>query len=77
MTPAAIFEKFKQFEPDMAPKIVSYRAAKTKHRSDRGSAIFMRDLKGGPYIFIYGGDDNWAFFGGHMALEFERTADMK
>lgn len=73
MTPVAIFEKFKQFEPEMAPKIVSYRTAKKKG----GNAIFMRDSKGGPYIFIYGSDDNWAFFGGYMALEFERTANIQ
>lgn len=71
MTPAVIFEKFKQLEPDMAPKIASYKVVKKKS----GDAIFMRDLKGIPYIFVYYGDDNWAFFGGKMALDYERTVN--
>lgn len=68
MTAASIFEKFKQLEPEFAPRIAAYKLSKNKE----GNAIFMRDSKGSPYVFAYYDDDNWAFFGGRMALDYER-----
>lgn len=68
MTAASIFEKFKQLEPEFAPKITAYKLSKNKG----GNSIFMRDAKGSPYVFTYKSDDDWAFFGGSMALDYER-----
>lgn len=68
MTAASIFEKFKQLEPEFAPRIAAYKLSKNKE----GNAIFMRDSKGSPYVFTYKNDSDWAFFGGSMALDYER-----